>query len=56
MMLRQKITKELRKIIEESEETLKPKLVILYDSIAKGNWHKGSDIDMLIISESPCPS
>jgi hypothetical protein len=49
--LRQEITRKPRKIIEESKEKLKPKLVILYGSIARGDWHKGSDIDLLVISE-----
>lgn len=53
--LRQKITHELRKIIEESRETLKPKLVIVYGSMARGDWHEGSDIDLLVISEEAHP-
>jgi predicted nucleotidyltransferase len=52
----QKIARNLRKIIEESKEKLKPKLVILYGSIARGDWHKGSDIDLLVITELEHPN
>ncbi|MGC8998534.1 MAG: nucleotidyltransferase domain-containing protein [Candidatus Bathyarchaeia archaeon] len=53
--LRQKIIQELRRIIEESRGKLKPKLAIVYGSIARGDWHQGSDIDLLVISESAHP-
>ncbi|MBS7611940.1 nucleotidyltransferase domain-containing protein [Candidatus Bathyarchaeota archaeon] len=32
-------------------DKLKPKLVILYGSFARGDWHRGSDLDLLVVSD-----
>lgn len=46
-----KVAEYLKKIIKEKKASLKPQLVILYGSIARGDWHEGSDIDLLVISD-----
>lgn len=48
----EKVVGKLRKLVAETMDDLKPKLVILYGSIARGDWHKGSDLDLLVVSDS----
>jgi len=54
--LREKAIRELKKLVTKTKEDLKPKLVILYGSAVKGDWHKGSDIDILVVSDNVPPN
>lgn len=44
------LKKELEKLLPRLEK-LKPEKVILFGSLAKGNIHKESDIDLIIITK-----
>ncbi len=46
----------LREIVREVEGRLEPKLVILYGSFVRGDWHEGSDLDLLVVSDRVPPS
>ncbi|MBC7080809.1 MAG: nucleotidyltransferase domain-containing protein [Thermoplasmatales archaeon] len=43
---------DILKYVEKLKEKLGAKLIILYGSIAKGNFGVGSDIDILIVSDA----
>ena len=42
---------EIAEYLEAIKERLKPKLVVLYGSIAKGTFGLGSDVDILIVAD-----
>jgi len=48
----EEVVNSLKKLISQKSDTLKPKLVILYGSFVRGDWHQGSDLDVLLISDS----
>jgi len=50
--LYEKVVGKLKKLVAETMNDLKPKLVILYGSIVRGDWHTGSDLDLLVVSDS----
>jgi hypothetical protein len=54
--LHEKAIRELKKLVTKTKGDLKPKLVILYGSTARGDWHKGSDIDILVVSDNMPPN
>lgn len=54
-MIREKIRKEFEKEIEKFIFDLRayqPLKVILYGSFARGDYHEGSDIDLVILKET----
>jgi len=50
--LYEEVVGRLRKLITEAANNLKPKLVILYGSFVRGDWHRGSDLDILMVSDN----
>jgi len=50
--LYEEVIGKLKKLVTEAMEKLKPKLVILYGSFVRGDWHKGSDLDLLVVSDN----
>jgi len=50
--LYEEVLGRLRSLIAETRDRLKPKLVILYGSFVKGDWHRGSDLDLLVVSDN----
>ncbi len=50
--LKEKYNQELEKIVEVLKKNYNPQKIILFGSLARGELHKGSDIDMLIIKDS----
>ena len=49
---RKRVIEETRRYVEHViAPKLKPLLVILYGSFARGDWSEGSDIDLLIVAE-----
>jgi predicted nucleotidyltransferase len=54
--LYEEVLRRLRELLKDIEEGLEPKLVILYGSFARGDWHEGSDIDLLVVSDKVPPS
>lgn len=50
--LYEEVVGKLKKLLAESMDKLKPKLVILYGSFVRGDWHRGSDIDLLVVSDN----
>lgn len=48
----EEVVKGLRDLVRETANKLQPKLVIAYGSFARGDWHQGSDIDILLISDN----
>jgi len=50
--LYEEVVGKLKKLILEAADKLKPKMVILYGSFVKGDWHKGSDLDILMVSDN----
>jgi len=54
--LHEKVIGELKRLVAKTKDDLKPKLVILYGSVVRGDWHKGSDIDILLVSDNVSPN
>lgn len=54
--LHEEVLKKLKRLITETKDKLKQKLVILYGSFVRGDWHKGSDLDLLVVSDDIPPS
>jgi hypothetical protein len=54
--LHEKVIGELKRLVAKTKDDLKPKLVILYGSVVRGDWHKGSDIDILLVSDNVPPN
>jgi len=52
----EEVVEELKNLIAQTSDTLRPKLVILYGSFVRGDWHEGSDLDVLLISDDVPPS
>lgn len=50
--LHEEVVGRLKKYILEAADKLKPKLAILYGSFVRGDWHRGSDLDLLVVSDS----
>jgi len=50
--LYEEVVGKLKNLVLEAADKLKPKLVILYGSFVKGDWHKGSDLDILMVSDN----
>ena len=50
--LYEEVVGKLKKLILEAADKLKPKMVVLYGSFVKGDWHKGSDLDILMVSDN----
>lgn len=50
--LYEEVVGRLKKLILEVGDKLKPKLVILYGSFVRWDWHKGSDLDVLVVSDN----
>jgi predicted nucleotidyltransferase len=48
----QEVIKELKDLVTKTAHKLQPKLVILYGSFVRGDWHPGSDLDILLISDN----
>ncbi len=46
----------MRGLVAETRNRLKPKLVILYGSFVRGDWHRGSDLDLLVVSDNVSPN
>ena len=43
---------EIERIKQQIIEKFNPVRIVLFGSLARGNYHEGSDIDLLIIQES----
>ncbi|WP_456393939.1 nucleotidyltransferase domain-containing protein [Thermococcus sp.] len=43
---------EIREYVEALKGALRPKLILLYGSLARGTFGLGSDVDILVISEN----
>lgn len=52
----EEVVRKIKDLIMKMAEKLQPKLVILYGSFVRGDWHQGSDIDLLLISDNIPPS
>lgn len=48
----EEVVKKIKALIMKVAEKLQPKLVILYGSFVRGDWHQGSDVDVLLISDN----
>jgi uncharacterized protein len=44
--------KEIEKIKQQIIDKFNPVKIVLFGSIARGNYNEGSDIDLLIVQES----
>ena len=44
--------RDIQEYVETLKEALRPKLVLLYGSVAKGTFGLGSDVDILVIAEN----
>ena len=47
----QEVLEGLRLYVERLKEELKPRLVLLFGSFARGDYNEGSDVDLLIVAE-----
>ncbi len=47
-----KIEKELQRIVKQLASKYQPRQIILFGSWARGDFHVGSDIDLIIIKET----
>jgi len=54
--LYEEVVRKLKELITETADKLKPKLVILYGSFVRGDWHKSSDLDVLLVSDNIPPN
>ncbi|QDA32487.1 nucleotidyltransferase domain-containing protein [Thermococcus indicus] len=43
---------DIQKYVEAIKASLRPKLILLYGSLARGTFGLGSDVDILVIAES----
>lgn len=47
-----KINREIENIVASIAREYRPRRVILFGSAAQGNYHPGSDVDLLVIKET----
>lgn len=47
----QEVFERLEKYIEKIVQGLKPKKIILFGSLARGDFHEGSDVDIIVIAD-----
>lgn len=52
LKLYEKVVGKVKEFVTEVAKELKPELVILYGSFVRGDWHKGSDLDTLMVSNN----
>lgn len=51
MLTKDSFQKEIQHIVRQLVKLYKPKKIILFGSLARGNFKKGTDIDLFIIKE-----
>ena len=52
----EEIVRKLKEFLIRATDKLQPKLIILYGNFVRGDWHRGSDLDLLVISDNVPPS
>lgn len=46
------ISEEVKKLIHRLIEDYKPRKMVLFGSLARGDYHEGSDIDLMLIKDT----
>ena len=46
-----KISKSVKKLVHKIEQKYRPETILLYGSLARGDFHEGSDLDMIVVAD-----